>query len=317
MPVELALRLVTEAAALGKFSSVGFTGGEALVYPDEIFEIASRIKAVGLEFTVATAAHWGKSESAAERIVHTLAANGLRRLNISYDPSHARFIPKKSILNAIHASSSAGIPTYVVGTFYSAADSMESYLPESIGLPKVNLVTKYVAGVGRASSLGITQSTYGLSLGIEDFSCYRRVFHDMVVWFDGTVYPCCSTFNRDTPGIAIGNVHVDSLETLYGRLEGSLMFRVMKRKGFQRLYEIVREYDPVLYDSLPVASDSVGPCSLCNKLFSDSAVASRVRAVFECYEKDRLEDAMPTLLAILGEDKVRDLIQNSLREESC
>ena len=240
MPLELAFRLIKEAAELGKFSSIGFTGGEPMLFLDELLQIGRRLKGYGLPFTIATAAHWAKSEKRAHEILEELAKVGLCRLNVSYDPSHAKFIPKKSILSAITASSHLGIPTYVVGTFYSAFESMENYLPEASDLAKVTLVTKYVSGVGRAASRNITQSSYGLSLGLEALSCYRRIYHDMVVWHDGTVYPCCSTFNRATPGISIGNANVQSLRELWSRLDGSLMYRVMKRHGFERFYAIVK-----------------------------------------------------------------------------
>ena len=37
--LRLALRLVSEAAEMGKFSSIGFTGGEPLLYADDILLI--------------------------------------------------------------------------------------------------------------------------------------------------------------------------------------------------------------------------------------------------------------------------------------
>jgi hypothetical protein len=65
------------------------------------------------------------------------------------------------------------------------------------------------------------------------------------------------------------------------------MFRMMKRQGFARIYEIIKEYDPVLYQQLPSAESAVGPCSLCNKIFRDPEISSKVRKVFERFEQKR------------------------------
>ena len=105
MPLQLALRLVEEAASLGQFSSVGFTGGEATLFLDDLLAIGDRLITLKLPFTLATAAQWGTSASDARRTIDALADRGLCRLNISHDPSHEKFVPRDHILNAVRAAS--------------------------------------------------------------------------------------------------------------------------------------------------------------------------------------------------------------------
>jgi MoaA/NifB/PqqE/SkfB family radical SAM enzyme len=312
MPLGLALRLVDEAAELKQFSSVGFTGGEATLFLDELLTIGDRLAALKLPFTIATAAQWGTSPSEAQRTVDSLADRGLCRFNISHDPSHERFVPREHILNAVRAASTRGIPTYVVGTFFSTAERMQTYLPELIGLPKVELHSKYVAKVGRAAKRPITQATYDLNLELENLCCYRRVYHDIVIWFDGTAYPCCSTFNRATPGIILGNANEHSLRELWQRAEGSLLFRVMKRQGFAELYKIVQLLDAELYAQLPLADQSVGPCSLCNKIFANPALAEGVYKVFARYESEKIDHILNTLADMLGTDETVRLTEQAI-----
>lgn len=315
MPLELAVSLVKQAAEMGKFSSVGFTGGEPMLFFDDLLTIGDELQRCRLPFTIATAAHWATTEEQAADTLSDLRNRGLYRLNISHDPSHAAFIPKESIINAVRASSRLGIPAYVVGTFHSTLHSMETYLPEASNLPKVTLVTKYVSAAGRASKKNITQARYGLSLRLEDLSCYRRVHHDIVVWYDGTVYPCCSTYNRDTPGISIGNANKTTLRELWTRLEGSLMFRIMKRQGFLRFYEVIKAYDPRLYSDLPSPDSCVGPCSLCNAIFRDANLTARVRGVFDVYEREKIEGAVTNLIHMIGEKEVGKFIEKSLQSQ--
>lgn len=315
MDIALAKRLINEAGNLPDFSSVGFTGGEPLLFPKEITELSFECKNVGLPFTIATAGHWAKTSKHARAVLEPLAANGLIRLNLSSDPSHEAYIPRKSIINAANVALELDVDTFIVGTFADTEHTMEGYLPELADIPGIHMVTKYIAAVGRAASDAITQSTYGLSLNLDQLSCYRRVYHDLVVWHDGTVYPCCSTFNRDTPGIEVGNANDLSLKDLLTLTEGSLMLRVMKRKGFQRFYEIVKDIDPSLAKALPKVEDTVGPCSLCNGLLGDAKQAVQLKRVFETYEKRKTLNALSTIEERFGQQATRRLIQQVLEPE--
>jgi hypothetical protein len=134
------------------------------------------------------------------------------------------------------------------------------------------------------------------------------VYHDLVVFWDGKAYPCCSTFNRATKGITIGNALTDSLRELWERAEGSLLFRVMKRQGFARLYEIVKEIDPNLYHMLPAVDAAVGPCSLCNKIFKNQEIGNRVKEVFERYEQQKVTEFFDTLAEKVGEQAAEAIV---------
>lgn len=300
MPFELAERLIREAAQLSTFSSVGFTGGEPLLYAEEICDLSDILAEVKLPFTIATAAHWATDKQYAKNLLEYLKHRGLIRLNISHDPSHMKFVEKSTVMNAIHAASELGIATYVIGTFDNTSDSLESFLPEALHLPKVSLLTKYVAKVGMAKKWDITQQKYGLTLDTEDLCCYRRINHDIVVWYDGSVYPCCSTFNRATAGIKIGNANEMSLREIWEKIEGSLLFRIMKRQGFGELYAILKERAPHIYQQLPHAQDVVGPCSLCNSIFKDKAISAEILQIISEYEKEKIAHALEIVVDLLG-----------------
>lgn len=308
MPLELALNLIKQAAELGVFSSVGFTGGEPLLYPKEIEIISKELFVHKIPFTIATAAHWAKTKAHASRILTPLKSNGLYRINISCDPSHQKFIPKESVVNAAIVASNLGIPTYVVGTFDSSSQTVDSFAPELKGVRNISLISKYTAAVGRAKNMDITQSNYGLSLGLEELSCYRRIHHDVVVWWDGTVYPCCSTFNRDTSGIVVGNVNSESLRNIWYKLDGSMLIRIMKRKGFYELYEIIKNHDPELYMKLPKAEECVGPCSLCNKIFG-SELSISLKQCLEKYEQTKVDKSIDVLCNLVGRKEVMRFLE--------
>ena len=311
MPFEKALDLVRQAAAIGRFSCIGFTGGEPLLYVDEIVQIAALAKSLGMSSTVATAAHWADSPEEANRVVGALVENGLSRLNISHDPSHAQWVPSENVVNAAIAASDIGVDTYVVGTFVDPVQKLEQMLPQVIGLPYVHLFNKYVAKVGRAANQDITQATYDLDLGLEDLACYRRVHHDVVVFWDGRVYPCCSTFNRSTPGLIAGNAFEETLLSIWERVEGSLLLRTMKRQGFAEVYRIVGKIDAELAERLPLARDAVGPCSLCHNVFKDKTMNADIRRAFDIYESAKVASALNVLEAQIDPQAFRQTLIES------
>ena len=244
-----AINLISEAAEMDVFSSVGFTGGEVFMFEDELISLSRHLKSKKMPFTVATAGHWASSYDKARELVDVLASNGLKRANISFDTSHAKFIPARFIVYAAKAFASLRIPVYVVGTFLDASQSLERLLPELVDQPQVRFFTKRVAEVGRATKAHVDYSD--LDPSERATTCYRQIHHDIVVFWDGTVYPCCSTFNRATPGISVGNVYASSLKDLWARVEGSLLFRTLKREGFGALYKLLTKYDPGFASRLP------------------------------------------------------------------
>jgi MoaA/NifB/PqqE/SkfB family radical SAM enzyme len=311
MDFALARRLIAEAAGLGVFSSIGFTGGEPLLFEDELSDLSDDLARYGLRFTIATAAHWAKDRQHGRELLRRLAANGLSRLNISYDPSHQRFVPRDAVINAATSAVELGIETHVVGTFYSPDDSVEKSLPELAGV--VNIQSKLVAKVGRASCKSISRSAYGLATeSLDCLACYRHIYHDMVIFFDGNVYPCCSTFNRATPGLVLGNVLQEPLAAIWTRLDGSEMFRVMKRKGFGEVYRLVAKYDPTLVDQLPKPEEVLGPCSLCNGIFKDPSVATRINDVFAHAEMELVNQIVDRLTHLIGEEEVNSMLTSAI-----
>lgn len=316
MPFERAIELVDQAAALGVFSSIGFTGGEPLLFLDEIAAVADHANALGLPHTIATACHWAGTMDDARVTVGRLAAAGLRRMNISHDPAHAEFVAAENVANAARAAVEREVPTYIVGTFYSPTESLALLLPELENLPGVHFLDKYVAKVGRARKRHITQASYGLALSLENLCCYRRIYHDLVVFWDGRTYPCCSTFNRATPGISVGDAFSEPLEKIWGRTDGSLLLRAMKRQGFGEVYSLIRELDPELAAELPAAEETVGPCSLCNRIFGDAALAARIRAVFSALEEERVHSAIETLAKRIGKERTAALVTEILDHET-
>ena len=311
MPLELAVDLVRQAARLGVFSEVAFTGGEPLLWSDELLAVGEVLREVGLPFYVVTAGHWAADPDEAVTIVKRLAERGMFRLSLSTDPSHARFVPPQSVVNAALAAAGEGLLVHVTGAFADPSATLEEFVPALVGVPSVGLATQRVAPAGRGGNQqAARERTYDAT--VEQLRCYRPVYHDVVFFWDGDAYPCCSVFNRDIDGIRLGNAYEDSLQTLWERAEGSMLLRIMKRAGLKHLYGVVEELDPGLARRLPALDPSMGACRLCRDIFSDVELARDIRNTLIAYERRAIDALLQSLEVEFGTPAAVDIVRSAL-----
>lgn len=284
MDVEQAQHLIAQIAGEPEFTSVAFTGGEPLLFPDEIISLAGSAKTIGKTCTIATAGHWADSVGNARAIIDPLIANGLNRLNVSYDPSHEAFVPRANVENIVAAIAPHRVPLYIVSTLYDrgAFDDVGDFTDADAGIFHLK---KLVAKTGRAKPAAVG---YDARSGLEGLGCYRAYYSDLVIFYDGKAYPCCSTFNRATAGLVLGNAFEEGLKPIINRLLGSLVLRSIKRNSFEHFVRIVDRYDAGLADELRDIDFDGGACSLCNKIFRNPAITARVNRVFDRFETDTL-----------------------------
>lgn len=308
MPLNLAINLINQVAKMRSFSSVGFTGGEPLLFVDEILILAKVLKSHNIPFTIATAAHWAKDMQSARTILEPLKEQGLTRINISHDASHEIFVPEERIINAALSADALGIKTYIVATFFGSRDqdlNIEKALSDT---RNIEIHKKFVGAVGRATKKVVERILHKNPL---DFlTCYRPKYHDLVIFWDGVAYPCCSTFNRATPGISLGNAYQDSLETLYQRAEGGSVLRVIKSDGFHALYDVVKKFDPRLLTELPPLDKAISGCSICSQIFRNKEVTQRIKAAFTEYEKEQIGEILAHIESAYGVNVAKSIIQS-------
>jgi hypothetical protein len=104
--------------------------------------------------------------------------------------------------------------------------------------------------------------------------------------FDGKVYPCCSTFNRASPGLAIGNAFFDGFAEIRLRVLGSTMLRTIKRGNFENFLTRIEEYDPELTSIIRQLPITGGTCSFCSNIFRKPEIYSRVYSAFQAFESE-------------------------------
>lgn len=298
MSLATALDVVDQAASLGVFKQIGFTGGEPLLFQDEVLTICSRLQGYQIPFSMISSCHWATSERQTGEVVDALVERGLAVLSISHDPSHGAWVDPANVRRAVAAVTAHGVPAVVCASFYSTREKLEDAFPELVDNPLVELVNRVVLPVGMSKQRKLTPKSYGIEQDSATFACYKRIYHDVTVFWDGECYPCCSVYNRATKGLSLGNIHEKTLAEIWDSVEGSLMYRVMKGQGFSQLYSIIAEIDPELHSRLPDISTSLGPCQLCHRIFSDPALSGGIKTSFDAYERQKIAAILDAVAAV-------------------
>jgi hypothetical protein len=192
---------------------------------------------------------------------------------------------------------------------------LEHIFPEYVGHPNIDFVNRVVLPeVGRASRRKISLATYGTIASRPRLeTCYKRFYHDVTVFWDGEVYPCCSVYNRSTERLSYGNAYKERLADIWDRIDGSLLLRIIKRQGFGDLYRLIGRSDPDLLKQLPDPGSTVGACHLCHLIFRDRGLYERIDAIIEQHERQRIKELLDSVKRTSGPETHRNLIENTLR----
>ena len=287
LDLETCVALIEQAGATSGLDVVAFTGGEPFLYLHEIIPALEACRRAGLPWKAITNAYWAADASSARKTLAPLVELGLVQLSISADPSHQAHLPIERVEIAARVGLELGLSVHVVGSFAKAEERLSDHvaLPEH---PRLHTASYVVQPFGRARDWTLSQSKYGLHESPADWTCYSTTRYDLLVFPTGDVYPCCSTAN-DHSLMVYGNVHRDRLADVYQRVRNDFSVQVLKRRDFGYLYDIVRKLDPELHAELPDPTTHVSACSLCLGVFSDPALAGRVRATLEQHRLDLIE----------------------------
>lgn len=313
MNLDFALNLVDQAAALGVFAECGFTGGEPLVYYDDIIALTTRMAGYGLPFSMISACDWATDSATAAAKLQPLIDRGMSVFTASYDPSHERFVPRANVERAIDYVLSRGVRAVLCGSFYDDKTNLHDLFPAYAANSEVSLVTRVVLPkVGRSEKRDIQPSYYANTDTSPGGACYKRFYHDVTVFWDGEIYPCCSVYNRATPGISYGNAYDEPLAAIWDRIAGSLFLKQIKQGGFDGLYAFVEDRNPALASRLPDRAKAIGPCHLCNLLMGEETLARDVHELFAQEERDRVRNLLQAVRTQRGDDVADTLIREVL-----
>lgn len=227
-----------EAAARHGCTDMGFSGGECLLYMDEVLELSRIAAEAGLTPTIATGAFWATSPDAAGDVVGKLQSAGVRRVVVSADAFHQKSVSLERVRNALAACSAASMEVHVSVT-RTRRDAEWEKEARGILEPYMKHVRYTMVGpVGRWRSHH-AEFPRG---DRERVDVCRSVF-EITIYPNGDVYPCCSgaigeVYNRGRNALRIGNDREEDPGDILERAEHSIVLNALRIAGPNGLLDV-------------------------------------------------------------------------------
>lgn len=258
MNLKDALRLIDQAVSSTAINKVSISGGEALLYDDDVLEIIKYSSAYGLETALSTNGFWGVTINAALEMLHRLKGTGLKSLLLSSDEFHRDFVPYEFIDNIISANESTKIPITINNV----------RIKSSISHPLLKKHSSNNWQVGNCIPIGRAKTTIPYNefiTGVHSGSC--TMADALSVSPDGSSFPCCSPGGL-SKALYLGNIFELSLKEILRERDNLPFLNAITSKGPKWLKEIGEANGVYLKDS---NLDYVTMCHLCNIIGKDKA----------------------------------------------
>lgn len=232
-------------------TGISFTAGEPFIYFNDMLELVSLCRKLGIYTRIVTNSYWAKKQENAEQQVVMVKQAGLSQLRLSYSRWHQQHVPRQNVLNAALACIENGLDYYVsfVTDFSEEDDDNEQFLRDS----KLKFFPEPVIYSGRANSL----SRKDIFTDYQENRCTMNPY----LAPDLNMYACCdagSQFNT-TDFFLLGNLENNSVNQLFSKSENFPLYNCIRSLGISNIASFagVKARDIVTYRK----------CELCKILF--------------------------------------------------
>lgn len=249
---------INESKDIPDIKSIAFTGGEAFLEYETLVELIKQSHLAGKEVSIATNGFWANDYSETYKKLEYLKKCGLSFLSLSYDNYHSKFVDAQNIRNILSVCTKLDIPTSL---------AIVKLKNENVG----NIIDElgdyiYTAAikVGPCLPVGRAKKTFSKDEYVYSIdTCTARCAYgaNMVVNYDGTIYPCCSQVIVNT-GLGIGNFKDLSLREAISKLKNNALLYFLRNRDMTFFAEYAKKNLKI-----DVPDKIVNPCELCQLLF--------------------------------------------------
>ncbi|WP_439533921.1 radical SAM protein [Polymorphobacter sp.] len=279
MPMELAERLILEAAAIPDFGKVTFTGGEPFMRPDDLEHLIGLCSQLGLATRIVSNGFWAKDKARGMAMLGRMVNAGLTEINFSADRFHLEFLAAETLRNALDCADAHGLLRIVSFVTTGEAEPVEEF-SRLYGIPQESLFDlrfilddeEMVRSFGKDHILVYYGGLIGL--GRAERKAHERRYHPLptfgrnrpcgevvnkpVIYPDGAFQACCCAGGKIS-SFTVGNIHDDDVATLYARMQGRAHFRLINTHGPRVLFDEIDKAHPGLLQQREFTSI----CELC------------------------------------------------------
>lgn len=266
---EMIKNYIRQAAEIETVKTISFSGGEAILYYEQLKECMEYAKGFGLRTTLVTNGFWAKNYEKGYEMIKGLVDAGMTDMSISVDKYHQEFVPIESVKNAICIASELGIMSAVtmmdLKDGESVFNSIEALRPEIYGK---DLIVYPVFPAGKALE---TIDPDQLIRACDSSKAACPFDHFITVLFDGTLMMCCTQFSVQIPMTHLGKFGETSIQEAIHNFQNNDFIYVMFSNGLSWYAELARNL------GFPVEEKYCVSCHLCHELLGNPEFVEKAK----------------------------------------
>lgn len=258
--------------AIRSFSpAVSFTGGEPMLFYEEIVELVKEAKRLELYVTLVSGAGWVKGETMAQKRMEALATAGLDAMAISWDHFHEEFSPREHAVLLARLARELNILVYVKTAITPGHPKgrQTAFDAFPVGVEAHTLIR-----LGRAASLPNSEFC-SLDAPPKEFC---TVIFTPVVEPDGVVYACCGPAHFSAPHspLVLGNALIEPLDEILARAAQDPILEALRMSGPFGLYTLLQNH-PIGRERYKARREYTSVCELCQDITNDRELLEALR----------------------------------------
>ncbi len=203
---------IIQAASKNNKKAVIFSGGEVLIFFDEILELTRFASSCGMDVMIETNGFWAESPSAAKGKMELLKQNGLKTIFVSYDYFHSKFISCENIKYIADTSQDIGLKCEVMFTRSNNPDEDRAIL-EDLSEKSFSFYEDDLLPFGRACDMFGDSDKKALA-ELNGCDSFATTFLP-----NGDAFACCNINDENaelkmTP-MYLGNINHDGIQEIF------------------------------------------------------------------------------------------------------
>ena len=268
-------RYIDEASQLGTVERIGFSGGEALLYPDLLKRTMRYAKEThGFQSTLVSNGFWAADYQKGLALMKELKDCGLNGIRLSTDCFHQKYVSPKTFRNALRILHETGllddvsIMDTVGGTNISTV--IENLRPEIYLVPSIMWYPVFLCETTCSNpDLGLEEKDIPRPCAWDKCSCVDVT--GVVMHIDGYIYNCCSPYSFDIPKMRLGKIGETTLEEVR-RQRSDPFLDLIRRDSVSWFAKKAKELDPEFHFKETYSNS----CELCKDILCNEELVHKL-----------------------------------------
>ena len=259
LDIDLIKKYILSTKENKELKTISFTGGEPFLEYESLKDLIKFTSENGKVATCITNGYWATTYEETLEKLGKLKSLGLKRISVSYDNFHKEFIDVKNIRNILNATKILSIPTALgmVKINDGSIGELINELGNSLTNVSTNIYSCFPAGRARKE---LNEADFIRNLISEHQSCPYN--GNVVVSYDGKIYPCCSQLVVETE-LSVDNFSESDYTTTLRKIKNNGILYILRNYGLDFFVDIAKGEL-----SMDVPEFISSPCELCAMFFT-------------------------------------------------